>query len=57
MTVKAQKVWGGRNAVSIISRPLHLMVLGGGEGAQVKILDYESFEGEEEVLFQVELKD
>ena len=33
------------------------MVLGGGEGAQVKILDYESCEGEEEVLFQVELKD
>ena len=26
------------------------MVLGGGEGAQVKILYYESFEGEEEVL-------
>ena len=26
------------------------MVLGGGEGAQVKILYYESFVGEEEVL-------
>ena len=54
---KIKECEGGRNAVSINSRPLHLMVLGGGEGAQVKILDYESFEGEEEVLFQVELKD
>ena len=33
------------------------MLLGGGYGAQAKILYHDTYVGEEEVVFQVELKD
>ena len=47
--IKRKKRNGCESAKSV-GRPLHTIVEGGGEGAQVKILYYESFVGEEEVL-------